>query len=278
MKKHIKKKLLRAAVAMLCCLATVTSLNSCNEDFVPWDIVTLEVGNSQESSISHNGATFTIDVNSNTKWSVKAPEWITVDKTSGEGKNTINVTVPENKKNYRRTGTIEITAGSDNAEYNVAGHKTLNITVTQDPAIIIKITAAKVERIQDGTYIITDNIITHKPEKYFYHRYKATIEYEIDTNLTEEEIAEIMKTPYMYITLNQKWSFYVPGGNYTFYDYIKIEDLPMTRGTHTVTGETEENKWGNHVESITVEIRRIDTYGDMQIVVNNDFDVNDSRD
>lgn len=78
--------------------------------------------------------------------------------------NTINVTVPENKKNYRRTGTIEITAGSDNAEYNVAGHKTLNITVTQDPAIIIKITAAKVERIQDGTYIITDNIITHKPE------------------------------------------------------------------------------------------------------------------
>lgn len=52
----------------------------------------------------------------------------------------------------------------------------------------------------------------------------------------------------------------------------------MTRGTHTVTGETEENKWGNHVESITVEIRRIDTYGDMQIVVNNDFDVNDSRD
>lgn len=258
---------------MLCCLATVTSLNSCNEDFVPWDIVTLEVGNSQESSISHNGATFTIDVNSNTKWSVKAPEWITVDKTSGEGKSTITVTVAENKKNYRRTGTIEITAGSDNAEYNVAGHKTLNITVTQDPAFIINITNAKVENIQNGNYIITDD-----KDKFYYTRFKVTINYNIDTNLTDDEIAEFMKGPYMIITLNKKWLPNASSSSQIFNDNITIEDLPMTRGTHTVTGETTSSTWGQYVSSGTVRIWQTDSYGNRQIVVNYNFDVNDSRD
>lgn len=273
MKKHIKKKLSRTAVAMLCCLAALTVLSSCDKDLDPWEIVSLEVeSSSQDATISHDGGTFTIDVNSNTKWSVKAPEWVTVDKTSGEGKATINVTVDENKNYNKRTGLIQIVAQSDDVKDNVAGSKLLSVTITQDPAIIINITRTEVENIQDGDYIVTDD-----NKKFYYTRYKTTIEYEVDTNLTDAEIAELMTDPYMVITLNKKWLPSASGSNYTFQDYITINDLPMTRGTHTVTGETEQSDWGQYVTSGVAKIWWTDSYGNRQTAINYEFDVNDPR-
>lgn len=254
---------------MFCCLISIVGLSSCEEELDPWDIVTLEVASSQEANISHDTNTFTINVNSNTKWNVEAPEWMTVDKTSGEGKATINVTVAENKNCYKRSGTIKITAKSDDGKDNVAGHKTLSVQVTQDAAIISNIIGTEVEIIQDGDYIITDD-----KKKFYYTRYKATIEYEVDTNLTEDEIAEIIKDPYMNITLNKKWLPSASNSNNTFRDYITIEDLPITCGTHTVTGETKSGDWGMYVENGTVKIYWT-LYGNKQTAINFEFDVND---
>lgn len=266
------KKLLHVTVVILCGLSVVTGLSSCEEDFDPWEIATLEMRGSQEVNIPNNGSAFTIDINSNTKWTIQAPEWITVDKICGEGKATINATVPENKNQFQRSGFIIITAESDDKKDNVAGHKTLNIFVEQAPAIIINIINSNVERIQDKDYVVSNGT------KYFYHTYKATIKYEIETNLTDEELAEIVKNPYMSIDISQRWSFSVPGSSYTFNDYITIENIPFTNGTHTVISETENMRWGNYAVSANVKLCWTESSSGNKVTgINYDFDVNDTR-
>lgn|GEM_PF-5499552 len=273
MEFYSKKKLSRTTVAMLCCLAALTGLSSCDKDLDPWEIVSLEVeSSSQDATISHDGGTFTIDVNSNTKWTVEAPEWITVDKTSGEGKATINVNVAENKSNNSRQGELTITAKSDNAESNIIGQKTSTITVTQDQGIIIKMISSKIERIQYDDYEIAST--NNKP--YYYHRYKATIQYEIKTSLTDAELAEIAKDPYILVNLDE-WMSYLPINNNKYInESITIKDIPFTRGTHTVTGETEERRWGNTIRYANVKLYWTDSSNDKQTAFDYTFDPEDS--
>ena len=45
------KKLLHVTVVILCGLSVVTGLSSCEEDFDPWEIATLEMRGSQEVNI-----------------------------------------------------------------------------------------------------------------------------------------------------------------------------------------------------------------------------------
>lgn len=254
----------------------IAGLSSCEKDLDPWNIVALEVESTPESNIPYDGSTFSIKVSSNTTWNVEVPDWITIDRYSGEGEGTFNATVTSNNNFNRRSGYIKIKAGGDEPKNNVAGHKTSTLLITQEgkqETIKINILDTKIERIQDGSYIITTN-----KEKYFYHKYKATIVYEVESKLSNEEIAEIAKDPYMSITLRQKWSFSVPGGTNTFYDYITIQNLTVTRGRHTVTGETEELKWGNHVESAKLNVYWTLPSEMKYTATELEFNVTDSRD
>ncbi len=284
MKNYIKRKnLTHTAVAALCALVAAGGFASCDEDLDPWKIVSLEASCSQEEMLPYDGGTFTVSVDANTDWTVTVPEWMTADKTSGSGPGTVSVTAGENSDYEARTGMVQVTAGTTEPAGGVAGVKTTAFAVSQQSrqgAINFNVIEAKVERVFDDGYV------TSESGTYERHHYKVAVTYEISTNLTEAEIAEMMKEPGIYVTLNQKFTFnQIPGDplkDYVFHDHIYITDISITPGRHTVTGEQVveygDTTWGHFVESVNVIPHWTLPTGENFNGTMFTFEVNDSRD
>lgn len=283
MNKTIKRKWVQAAVAVMCVLGMTCGFTSCEEELDPWEIVSLEASCSQEELLPYDGGTFTVSVDANTDWTVTVPEWMTVDKASGTGPSTVSVTVDENSDYEARRGMVQITAGTTEPTGDVAGIKTTTFAVSQQPrqgAINFNVIEAKVERVFDDGYV------TSESGTYERHHYKVAVTYEISSNLTEAEIAEMMKEPGIYVTLNQKFSFnQTPGDplkDYVFHDYIYITGISITPGRHTVTGEQVveygDTTWGHFVESVNVVPYWTLPTGENFNGTMFTFEVNDSRD
>lgn len=258
----------------MCVLGMTCGFTSCEEELDPWEIVSLEASCSQEELLPYNGGTFTVSVDANTDWTVTVPEWMTVDKASGTGPSTVSVTVDENSDYEARRGMVQITAGTTEPTGNVAGVETRTFAISQQPrqgAINFNVIEAKVERIQDDRYVITSDY-----SKYYWHRYKATITYEVSSDLTDAEIAEIAGEPLLNVELNER--YYYDG--MTWHEYMGAYDIPITRGRHTVTCEQpeEDEGWGYYVESVTITPYWTLPTGERFKGDDFNFEVNDSRD
>ena len=275
MKNYIKRKnLTHAAVAALCALVAAGGFASCDEELEPWETVSLEASCSQEEMLPYDGGTFTVNIDANTDWTMTVPEWMTADKTSGSGPGTVSVTAGENSDYEARTGMVQVTAGTTEPTGGVAGVKTTTFAVSQQSrqgAVNFNVIEAKVERIQDGRYVIADG-----KYKYYWHRYKATITYEVSSDLTDAEIAEIAGDPRLSVKLNERYNY----NGTAWHEYIAAYDIPVTRGRHTVTCEQpeEDESWGRYVESVTITpYWTLPTGGQFKGDEFN-FEVNDSRD
>ncbi|MDP1726913.1 MAG: BACON domain-containing carbohydrate-binding protein [Bacteroidota bacterium] len=71
-------------------------------------------------SYSNTASTKKVTVSSNTSWSVNASHtWITLNKTSGNGNDSMNITVTANTGETSRTGTVTFQAGSQSQIVNI---------------------------------------------------------------------------------------------------------------------------------------------------------------
>ena len=95
---------------------------SCTKQQPPF----LEIS-SDSFSLSGEPQTFTLDISSNSSWTVKTPGWITADQLAGEGSSQIHLFIQESLFDSKE-GIIYLTGGD---------HKTLSIHVEQSPVYLV---------------------------------------------------------------------------------------------------------------------------------------------
>lgn len=131
MRRNLKRKWL----LLLLVVTGVFGLTACSDDYEPWKLLETEVTStipqSYSEKVSWNGGTFTINVKTNGAWNIEVPEWLSVDKSEGNGDATIEATVERAWRAGERTGEIKLnTAGSESS--NVVGTQSDKINFTQE--------------------------------------------------------------------------------------------------------------------------------------------------
>lgn len=227
MKNYIKRKnLTHAALAALCALVAAGGFASCDEELEPWEIVSLEASCSQEELLPYDGGTFTVNIDANTDWTVTVPEWMTADKTSGSGPDTISVTVGENEGDKARGGTIVIKAGASEPNGNIVGQTSKSVGVSQQ---------AKYQDLKIDN-VIVDLKKKRTPNRNDYYDYYGTVTYTVVTRLTDEEIEELFRAPDSWLNLYGYSPLLEPGAGWGIYT---IDEVELTNGTHTIAFDSK---------------------------------------
>ena len=180
MKKKLKSKwLLLLPLAM-----GAFGVTACSDDYEPWELLETEVTSNipqgYSEKVAWDGGTFTINVNTNGSWNIVVPEWVSVDKSEGNGDATIEATVERAWRAGERTGELILrTTGSESS--NVAGRNDKTIEFKQEGLEkgiqITDCTATFIrERTDDGSY-----------------QFGYKITYNIHNELTDEDISVPLK-------------------------------------------------------------------------------------
>ena len=102
----------------LCSVALTVSVmfSACSKDKVALSV--------SELVFDANGGAKTVEITSNTAWTVSHAGWLTVTPASGNGNATLTITLPANEKSSPREANVIVMAGS----------KTEEVTIMQDAA------------------------------------------------------------------------------------------------------------------------------------------------
>lgn len=260
MNKTIKRKWVQAAVAVMCVLGMTCGFTSCEEELDPWVPVELEAECQQEEAMPYNGGTFSINVNSNTAWTVTASDWITVDRTSGTGQGTINVTVEENTGDNRRSGSIRITAGGSEPDGDIAGQTSQSFNITQEYMVdAVEITDVLPTISREPSSTTRDG----------YHYY-GSVTYTVNTTLTDEEISNFFTNSKLLLFLYARRGDGYSSGGYA------IESIPLTNGIHTIDVDFDMPYYYDPFRMLDVYIRA-DYKGSMEnlfFTINQPYSIN----
>lgn len=210
------------------------ALSSCSEEeFDKWEVIRAEsvCSIADGSTISYEATVFWVDIKSNGSWTVSLPSWMSTDRTEGIGDARLPVKIATNETNKQRTGTVKVTSGNATEPLeNVVGSAVFSTKIIQQAkyqAVDIKVTSANVVR-KGYNY--------NSIGKYYdYCIYSISITYDIESDLSDEEIAEVIRGLSMKIKMSgtrPATSITDPG--YYTYNVYTSESLPITRGTHTV--------------------------------------------
>lgn len=237
MKKNLKSKwLLLLPLAM-----GAFGVTACSDDYDPWELLETEVTSNIPQNYSEkvpwDGGTFSINVKTNGAWNIEVPEWLSVDKSEGNGDATIEATVERAWRAGERTGEIKLnTTGSESS--NVAGKKEKKIEFEQEGL-------EKGVQITDCTATFTKELTDNK----YQCGYK--IKYNINNELTDEEFNDMVNGVYLYT--------YVDTKGYPFmYRYTyNLSKTDLTNGTHVLENSDcwdYYNYYGNYFYLLEIDI------------------------
>lgn len=253
MKKNLKSKWL-----LLLSLAMVAfGVTACSDDYEPWELLETEVTSTIPQSfrekVSWDGGTFSINVKTNGSWNIEVPEWLSVDKSDGNGDATIEATVARTGKVVERTGEIILkTTGSESS--NVAGTRSDKINFTQEGL-------ENAIKIKECSTDLTKESIFDNDRGYYYTQYGYSIKYTIDNPLTDDEINKTIRNAYIRI---YKSTRYLNNDCTTI--YLKKADL--TPGTHVLKDDKWYNEYRteyNYLQINKVEIIIFTAYGEKHL-------------
>ena len=253
MRRNLKRKWL----LLLLVVTGVFGLTACSDDYEPWKLLETEVTStipqSYSEKVSWNGGTFTINVKTNGAWNIEVPEWLSVDKSEGNGDATIEATVERAWRAGERTGEIKLnTAGSESS--NVVGTQSDKINFTQEGL-------ENALKITDCSTDLTKESIFDNDRGYYYTQYGYSIKYTIDNPLTEDEINNTIRNAYIRI---YKSTRYLKNDCTTI--YLKKADL--TPGTHVLKDDKWYNEYRteyNYLQINKVEIIIFTAYGEKHL-------------
>ena len=253
MRRNLKRKWL----LLLLVVTGVFGLTACSDDYEPWELLETEVTStipqSYSEKVSWNGGTFTINVKTNGAWNIEVPEWLSVDKSEGNGDATIEATVERAWRAGERTGEIKLnTAGSESS--NVVGTQSDKINFTQEGL-------ENALKITDCSTDLTKESIFDNDRGYYYTQYGYSIKYTIDNPLTEDEINNTIRNAYIRI---YKSTRYLKNDCTTI--YLKKADL--TPGTHVLKDDKWYNEYRteyNYLQINKVEIIIFTAYGEKHL-------------
>lgn len=216
MKKNLKSKwLLLLPLAM-----GAFGVTACSDDYEPWELLETEVASTipQWEKVSWDGGTFTINVKTNGSWNIEVPEWLSVDKSEGNGDATIEATVERSWRAGERTGEIKLnTTGSESS--NVAGTRSDKINFTQEGL-------ENALKITDCNAAFTKQLT----DDYEYYQYGYKIKYTINNELTDEELNDMVNEVYLYTYINTSFYCEISGGEYKY----NLNKTDLTKGTHVL--------------------------------------------
>ena len=193
--KELNSNKWRCGAVLLAALATA-GLSSCSgDDLDPWEMARMEL--SQAGSTSHfdySGGSLTLNVKSNTDWTVAVPDWVEVDKASGTGDATLTFNVLENLTTDDRSGTIAVTARQQ-SQSTVAGRAQQVVSVSQTS--ILDHIAGSIE-VTDVKY--TKEITRHASYIYYDYAYcDHTITFNVSSPFSDEELSQYVKNGRVYV-------------------------------------------------------------------------------
>lgn len=194
-------------------------LASCGDkELDKWELVQLQTNHTATDG-TYKAATTTVDIETNSAWSISLPDWMHTDRTEGFGNAQVQVNIDVNE-GPARSDAITITAGSEDGAGNVAGFARSAIGISQATkasAVKFEITAAEIsrtfhERKYEGRYY-TD-----------YYKYGGTITYTITSDMSDSEISELISKLYLKLELSQSY----------WLGTKQLPSLSLANGTHTV--------------------------------------------
>ena len=253
MNKKLKSKwLLLLSLAM-----GAFGVTACSDDYDPWELLKTEVTSTIPQNnlekVAWNGGTFTINVKTNGSWNIEVPEWLSVDKSEGNGDATIEATVERAWRAGERTGEIKLnTAGSESC--NIAGRNDQIIEFKQEGLEnALKITdcnAAFTKQLIEGKY--------PDGSRFSYYQCGYKITYNINNELTDEEFNDMVNGVYLYTYKNTK------GYPYGFRDTYYLSKTDLTKGTHVLENSDcwrYGNSYGDYFYLLKIEIAIQTKYG-----------------
>ncbi len=194
------------------------ALFSCNDgDLDMWEVTKLEATCPiQDQSISHEATTTNVDIKTNAMWYVTLPDWMHAEQTTGKGNANIVVRIDGNEENFNpRSGKIAIVADNSASEDNIVGSASAEITIQQEAGFYVDIVF---------TSSCTATRTWTNSNKYRdYYKCNGEYSYEITSNLSDEELAEILSD------LN------VVVKRFDNITYWELTNLPTTKGQHKGT-------------------------------------------
>lgn len=218
MKKNLKSKwLLLLSLAM-----GAFGVTACSDDYDPWELLKTEVTSTipqgYSEKVAWNGGTFTINVKTNGAWNIETPEWLSVDKSEGNGDAIIEATVERAWRAGERTGEIKLkTTGSESS--NIAGRNDQTIEFKQEGL-------ENAIKITDCTATFTKQLT----DDYEYYQYGYKIKYTINNELTDEELNDMVNEVYLYTYINTSFYCEISGGEYKY----NLNKTDLTKGTHVL--------------------------------------------
>lgn len=218
-------------------------LSSCSEDELDkWEIIQAEsvCSIADGTTIPYMATEFFVDIKSNSNWSVSLPRWMSADRTQGSGDARLPIKISANEESGQRTGTVQVTYGNAKEPFgNVVGGAAFSTKIIQQAkhqAINIKVISASIDRTGYEPYY-------NRGYKYYKrYGYLATVTYEVESEFSDEEIAELIRDfrmcfrmrgrthdPYM----SNVWEGEMVDVDVDM-DLLGYDPLPVTRGMHTV--------------------------------------------
>lgn len=260
MNKKLKSKwLLLLSLAM-----GAFGVTACNDDYDPWELLKTEVTSTIPQNnlekVAWNGGTFTINVKTNGSWNIEVPEWLSVDKSEGNGDATIEATVARTQAVRERTGEIKLNSVG-NESSNVAGTQSNKISFEQEGLEnALKITDCGATLTHKSAY---DN------DRGTYIQYGYNVKYIIDNPLTGDEINSTIRKAYIRI---YKSTRYLTWECTT----IDLSNADLTSGTHELVNSQWYNEYNtqyNYLEINKVEFVIFTKYGEKVLYYINKSDI-----
>lgn len=253
-RKGVSTKFRGWCMATLCACAVASGLCSCDEELEPWVVASLELSQGDEQHLFyHNGGSFTLGIKANTDWTVTAPSWIELDKTSGTGDATLTCNVLENLTASNRSGTINVVACQQSPS-TVAGISQKSWSVSQTSEMGSYVDAfANNTTISDLSY--TKEVTYHgymAPDHYYYVDH--TITFTLASPLSDEELGQ-----------------YVSRGA-VFYAGFTAQQASFEVKNGTITVEFDKMEIGRVSRIVDLVFRFYDVNGELHDFANGDFD------
>lgn len=264
MKKNLKSKwLLLLPLAM-----GAFGVTACSDDYDPWELLETEVTSTIPQNnlekVAWNGGTFTINVKTNGSWNIEVPEWLSVDKSEGNGDATIEATVERSWRAGERTGEIKLnTTGSESS--NVAGRKEKKIEFKQEGL-------ENALKITDCNAAFTKQLTEGKDSygsRFSYYQCGYKITYNINNALTDEEFNDMVNGVYLYTYVDTK------GYPYMYRYTYNLSKTDLTNGTHVLENSDcwrYANSYGDYFYLLEIEIAIQTKYGIKVIYSTNDIE------
>lgn len=214
-----------------CFLMLFAGLTSCEQDLDTWSIFKLDVTSSLKDGeiIDAKGGTATVEIKSTGKWTLEDSNWVTADKTKGEGDATIHLKIAENISLKDRTTTLYFKRDEYHPDSmgNTIGKGYKQLTFKQ-------------KGMKDDLKFRVDISELKRDIPNRKGVYNGKIYYTIESDLSNEVIEKLYPKPWdikVYFTYYQVDKHGIPTGTELTASCPTTEDMEIsfTKGRHFVT-------------------------------------------